>query len=540
LDHRNKVKVRFIFFFLLCFFQISIFQFSQPSSSLIFFDLKDKTNNIAVTNYGISEIQLKSQTIKWKEAINKTLDDELVIDYFSGQRGMSSIGLAYLKLYNTTQNNTYLNIAEKIGNYIEIESISTDQGTVWPKSESNPWNWTGIRYGNAGIIPFLIQLSDLNNDSRFMDLASTAADYLVNIKKNNNLDHAWWLTAGDSGFVTTDYYYGTAGIVSSLLDVYESTGNDLYLDVAINGALWLDSLFNFTNTEKSMGFLRWAVTNDTYFSNLKYTGILSGQSGIGKVFLKLYQVTEDIKWFENAKIIGTWLKNQDINDTGLYPYPGSPYLTNRDDNAKNILGMSSGSIGIADFYLDLYSFDNDNLWLYEVIRILNTTIESLTLSDYGYILPYQLNQYIDDEYYIGNWNGMSGLIQFLSRLISLFNHPDHIKMLNNVFESLDTISHKFNGYIPPKLGEEFILTNGENGIAGIILGLNSINAINLTSLGKFNEKYVTALKTLPDPVITYISSEKTLNDQSMIGALSFLIIVILKLKIRNRKESKVK
>ncbi|MHA1983913.1 MAG: lanthionine synthetase LanC family protein, partial [Candidatus Hodarchaeales archaeon] len=211
-----------------------------------------------IPNYEISEIQLKSQnlsnyianklislgeenqtTIKWKEAINKTSDDELVIDYFSGQRGMSSIGLAYLKVYNATQNNTYLKIAEKIGNYLELESISTNQGTVWPKSENNPWNWTGMRYGNAGIIPFLIDLFSFTEDSRFNNLASSAADYLVYIKRSNNSDFAWWLTAGDSGFITTDYYYGTSGIVSSLLDVYELTGNDLYLDTAIKGANWL-------------------------------------------------------------------------------------------------------------------------------------------------------------------------------------------------------------------------------------------------------------------------------------------------------------
>jgi hypothetical protein len=238
LDYRNKVKVRFIFFFLLCFFQIFIFQFSQPSSSLIFYDLKDKTNNDVISKNEISEIQLKSQNlsnyianklillgeenkimIKWREAINKSLDDELVIDYFSGQRGMSSIGSAYLKLYNTTQNNTYLKISEKIGNYLKIQSISTDDGTVWPKSEDNPWNWTGIRYGNAGIIPFLIELSSFTENSSFNNLASNAADYLVYIKRSNNSDHAWWLTAGDSGFITTDYYYGTSGIVSSLIEI---------------------------------------------------------------------------------------------------------------------------------------------------------------------------------------------------------------------------------------------------------------------------------------------------------------------------------
>jgi hypothetical protein len=196
--------------------------------------------------------------------------------------------------------------------------------------------------------------------------------------------------------------------------------------------------------------------------------------------------------------------------------------------------MSSGSIGIADFYLDLYEQDNDNLWLYEVIRITNTIEKALTLSDYGYILPYQTTQSTNNEFYLGSWNGLSGLIQYLSRLISLFNHSDHVEMLNNVFESLDTISHKFNGFIPSKLGEEFIITNGENGIAGIILGLNSINVINLKSLGKFNDKYVTALKTLPDPEITYVVSEKTLSDHSMIGTLTLLILIVLKLKIRNR------
>ncbi|KKK68448.1 hypothetical protein LCGC14_2943950, partial [marine sediment metagenome] len=376
------------------------------------------------------------------------------------------------QIYKITQNSTYLSIIKKIGNYLKDISIKTSNGTVWPKSENNPWNWTGMRYGNAGIIPFLISLNQMDNDISFYDLTSEAADYLVNIQKSNISEYAWWLTAGDTGFITTDYYYGTTGIVSSLLDAYTLTKNDLYLNTAIKGVHWLDSLIEFTDDHFSSGFIPWAVTNDDYYNSIKYTGILSGQAGIGKVFLKLYNLTKNEKWFDNAEILGNWLRNQDINDTGLFPYPGSPYLTNRGENAKNLLGLSVGSIGIADFFLDLFEYDNNDLWLYEVIRITNRISESLESTEYGYLMPFELYQFREKEYYTGYFYGLSGFVKYLSRLIELFNIPDHLKILDNLITSFQDLTGKFTGIIPTKLDEDYILTNGENGLASIMLGLS--------------------------------------------------------------------
>ncbi|HKZ41140.1 MAG TPA: lanthionine synthetase LanC family protein, partial [Candidatus Hodarchaeales archaeon] len=307
--------------------------------------------------------------MKWKDVYNLTIDGIEEFDYYPGMRGMSSVGMTYAELYSSTGNATYYSILQSIGDFVLALAVNGTVGKTWPKSEANSRNWTIARYGNAGILPFLLEIGKITKAQRFIDGAKAAADYLVETKINNGTGVAYWLTNGRNGFVATDFYYGVAGVISSLLDAYVTLNKSVYLSTAIEGGNWLISLAEKPEITTDQAFVPWTVSNDEVFRTLAHTGYLSGQAGIGEVFLKLHAIDRGSNWLEFAKKLGNWLRGTDFNDTGLYPSAGAPYLTNRDENSGNILGLASGSLGIARFFLHLYDKDREEQWLYEIIRI---------------------------------------------------------------------------------------------------------------------------------------------------------------------------
>ncbi|MFV2016272.1 MAG: hypothetical protein ACC656_12640, partial [Candidatus Heimdallarchaeota archaeon] len=360
---------------------------------------------------------------------------------------------------------------------------------------------------------------------KYLDLAERAGNWLLEHSFQFGSNSVYWLTVGEEGFTSTDYYYGGAGIVDSLLKIYSKTKNTTFLDYAVNGANWIISSKIITNETNKASYFPWTTSNISFFKDIVYSGQLNGIAGIGKVFLNLYRNTNDINWLTQSKQLGYWLQSVDFNDTGLFPNGGAPYITGLYEGAPNILGYGSGSLGIAEFYLQLFlEEDTQNVeWLYEIIRI-TSSIEQILDSNSNYFLPIQKNT---TQYLIGLQSGIAAVIKVYSQLIQYFNQTNQLATLKNLLNSLKTLTNQFKGSLPEDINQELINNNRENGLAGILESLSYVLNLEGRNNGQFSDNYVSALESLPKPKFTYVPSVNS-NFYFSILSMIFLLIVAKK------------
>jgi lantibiotic modifying enzyme len=533
--HINKIKGILLFVFLVSVITGSSaqtlesisFQSKNQTLNTISFDFSVVSNLIfEINGILLRNAEIGPETIKWNQYTDLLTNDPDDY-YYAGQRGMAGIGQSYYKLYNVTQNQTYYDILIKIGNYLETTLVEDGYSVKWKKAEDEAQYWTSYRYGNTGIIPFLLDLYKLSNNNKYLDLAERAGNWLIRNSLQNGTNSVYWLTVGDTGFTSTDYYYGVAGIIDNLLKIYSVSNNKTFLEYSIMGANWILKSKVTINETNRAGFIPWTTSDIPSFKDTVYSGQLNGISGIGIALLNLYKISKDSYWLNQSRQLGYWLQSIDFNDTGLFPDGGAPYLTGLNEGAPNILGLGSGSLGIADFYTQLFLEDRKVEWLYEIIRI-TTTIESILEANPYYLLPVQMNS---SKYFFGLQLGLAGLIKVYTTLIKNFDQLNHLKVLNNTLNSLKNQLENLDGNLTESLRGNLINNNRENGLAGILESLAYIKDLEGKERGKFSNDYELAVKTLPDPIITVPQSA---NFEFFIG---FMIILLWGLK---RIKSKTK
>jgi lantibiotic modifying enzyme len=503
----KTIKFQNIFIVLILFFSFSLSSSTTQSN----FESHNKNNN-SINTFSFDEINTTIMTIfkfletvgektnssiKWSQYLNK-FDDGPILQYYPGQRGMAGIGHAIFKLYNETKFQYFYDIIIKTGNYLISSYIEDGYSVKWRKSESELQFWTSYRYGNSGIIPFLLDLYFMTDNKTYLDIATRAGNWLLSVSKINSTDSIYWLTAGENGFISTDYYYGVAGVVDSLIELYSKTNNATFLESAIKGANWILKSKIVTNNTNNAGYIPWTTAEIEFFKDFAYTGRLNGITGIGNVLLHLFKATKDNQWLDQSKQLAFWLQSTDFNDTGMYPNGGAPYITDLYEGAANILDFGSGSLGVADFFLNLYLVDKDIKWLYEIIRITSTIENIMSVINNNY-LPQQKNTSL---YYTGLNSGLGGLIKIYSDLVYYFNYSNHNNILNSSINIMNKLILSNNGNITEIIYGKLINTNAENGIASLLESFSNIYKLKKNNYGIYEKAYDKAILTLPDPLIT--------------------------------------
>ncbi|MFW9928900.1 MAG: lanthionine synthetase LanC family protein [Candidatus Thorarchaeota archaeon] len=488
---------------------------TQKSKSInninsLFNELKQKSGisiqYLVHSLYNLSEST--STGITWSQEHSTTPRELIDASHFYGQRGLASIGLTFIDLYNFDHNYTYLVTANQIANYLFVMSKNSNSGIFWVKSKEDSTNWIGTRYGNAGIIPFYLKLYQTTNNETYLSIANQAANFLINIAQNNGTNKEYWLANGEKGYIITDYYYGVSGIIDCLLQIYDVTHNSTYLTYAIAGGNFLNSLILKENVNSNTGYIPWTISPVANYDQLVFTGYLNGQAGIGQTFLYLYDHTNTLLWLESAITLGNWLITQDKNDSGLYNSAGSSYLTHLSDVSGNIIGFGSGSLGIANFYLNIYQHQPSNIWLYKIIRIMNLIEKVTTKVSKGSIIPYQYQENSENEYLMGRFSGLSGVVGILAQFNYYFNNSEYWNQLDTFVTTLSIYINQYNGFLPFEIGTDIINVNGEDGIASMINSLLLIENLSSLTLGSLSQQYNQALLSIPPPQITYPPSQK--------------------------------
>jgi lantibiotic modifying enzyme len=198
---------------------------------------------------------------------------------------------------------------------------------------------TDIISGSAGTGLFLLYAAREFQKPALAQLAARAGTRLIELARKEGPGLKW---AMDPKFprLMPNFSHGTAGIAYFLAALYSETRDRRFLDAAVAGARYLQSV------AKTAGDVCLVFHNEPDGKDLYYLGWCHGPVGTARLFFRLYQVTNDREWL-------AWVQKsaQALRASGI-PETQTPGFWNN-------VGQCCGSAGVADFFLALWRETGD-------------------------------------------------------------------------------------------------------------------------------------------------------------------------------------
>jgi lantibiotic modifying enzyme len=206
-------------------------------------------------------------------------------------------------------------------------------------------NDTDIISGSAGTGLFLLYAARELKDPSARELAALAGRRLIELGRPEGGGLKWsWSADPKKLTLMPNFSHGTAGIAYFLATLYRETKKKEFLDAAIAGARYLQSV------AKTDGDVCLIFHNEVNGRDLHYLGWCHGPAGTARLFYRLYQVTGDRAWME-------WVRKSARADMES----GIP--DKRTPGFWNNVSQCCGSAGVAEFFLNLYGVTGERRYL---------------------------------------------------------------------------------------------------------------------------------------------------------------------------------
>ncbi|MHA2253956.1 MAG: lanthionine synthetase LanC family protein, partial [Candidatus Kariarchaeaceae archaeon] len=245
---------------------------------------------------------------------------------------------------------------------LDLQTI-IEEAFVWVKNQQNEdgipiqdrgtYITTGIEYGAAGIGSSLLEVYKNLQISTYLSFAEDMANWIIQVGAwKDDRFRVIWTPYGDNtefdGFHATGLSVGMAGIMDFMLDLFETTSNSTYKEVAIGmandllvtdqGGYWYDGAVSY-------------ITKYVH-GNSGLVGYNVGSTGIAEQLLRIYDLTSDQQLLESSARVEKFVEHFSHEDGSI-----SAGIIN---DVVKPTGLGLGSAGIAEYYLNLYErFKND-------------------------------------------------------------------------------------------------------------------------------------------------------------------------------------
>ena len=203
-------------------------------------------------------------------------------------------------------------------------------GIAWTEPGENQV-FSDIVYGSAGIGLTLLYAAERLSETRALERASRAGDYLVSIGIPHG-DGLKWNMTPDFPRLMPNFSHGTAGVGYFLARLYERTQQEKYLDAAIKSAVYLEDIARCDGD----GCL--VFHHEPGGEDLFYLSWCHGPAGTSRLFYQLLKTTGDARWMTAlhrgaAGVIGT----------------GAPQ--ERSPGYWNNISQCCGDCGVGEYFL---------------------------------------------------------------------------------------------------------------------------------------------------------------------------------------------
>nr|MDJ0837961.1 lanthionine synthetase C family protein [Acidobacteriota bacterium] len=235
-------------------------------------------------------------------------------DLFFGAAGW---GLAGLYFYHKTGKEMYLDYAKRAAQGI-VEKLTEEENGGLSYKNLDGETYFGLGHGAAGIALFMLRLYEKTREAGVLDVAKRLMEYELSNSQELDGSIVWAQSLEDSR-IYPYFRHGSAGIGMTLIRFYKVLGEQRYLDLARDAAVYPGQLYSVL------------------------PGLFSGLTGIGEFMLDLHMVTGEEKYKDSARNMADKANLYSVSHAGGRAFPGDELL-------KLSADFCTGSAGIAQFF----------------------------------------------------------------------------------------------------------------------------------------------------------------------------------------------
>ena len=252
--------------------------------------------------------------------------------------GVAGVGFVLGEVYKTTNDAKYRDGMRKSVEILQRTAIEKGAGVEWTPV-------TDIISGTAGTGLYLLHAAKELKMPAAQELAVRAGRRLMELGIKEAGGTKWPMSPGMARMMP-NFSHGTAGIAYFLARLNEETKDQAFLDSALSGARYLQSI---AATEGDMCLILHHEPEEDG-KNLFYLGYCHGPVGTARLWYQLSKVTGDKQWME-------WVHKsaRGIMKSGV-PEQQTPGFWNN-------VGQCCGSAGVAEFFLHLHKLTGSKEYL---------------------------------------------------------------------------------------------------------------------------------------------------------------------------------
>ncbi|MEE9353026.1 MAG: lanthionine synthetase LanC family protein, partial [Candidatus Thorarchaeota archaeon] len=202
-------------------------------------------------------------------------------------RSPAGIGSFFLRLYQTTNNQIYMNRVTEITDFLTNNATLSNGGFAWDDSNDNDRIATALGHGLAGTGMFFVEAYQATGNPEYAAVIQGITQALGDRAVETD-DGIAWTQSDKTSDVHYGLYYGVAG-VGMFMNLAAHSG--------MTFATQIDDALEYLQSAAvaDAGGLKWPEYNGT---SAKYkTSYLKGAAGIGSLFLNAYKAKHGDRFF---------------------------------------------------------------------------------------------------------------------------------------------------------------------------------------------------------------------------------------------------
>lgn len=171
-------------------------------------------------------------------------------DLFFGSAG---VGLAHLRFFLSTKNESYLAFATEVGEHLLRSRVEHEGTCFWLKGGRE---YSGLGDGAAGIALYLLYLWRLTGNEEYLEIGCRALERVLENAERTPDGGLTWRLVQDSPTVIPSWRWGTAGVGMVLLRYRSALGTDRYDSVLSDIVLDTDRKYSVFPSQQ-LGLAGW-------------------------------------------------------------------------------------------------------------------------------------------------------------------------------------------------------------------------------------------------------------------------------------------
>ncbi|WP_121614317.1 lanthionine synthetase LanC family protein [Mesobacillus foraminis] len=312
-------------------------------------------------------------------------------------------------LFNKPIAEDYLNAAKIAADWLLASALKSSEGYFWQDSKLGKLSVYG---GNAGIVNFLLHIAKVTGDESYLDGAIQGSRFIIN-QWNDGKELP---TYGDVYNSQWCFYNGATGIAFTLNEVAKFSGEQEFQDFATN-------IINET--------INAAIETE---SGPKWTGDTGVFFDSGIVLFLLYAAKEYKKaeWLEFAVRAGDRILKQGvaIHNSGTKWPNVNPAVLGLPEGSE-IPNFFYGTSGVAYTMARLFEESNKGQFLEAALEGAKYIRSIATVKENNILIPYSLPHY-KDTYYLGLCHGAVGTARLFYQLYKVTGDTHHKEFVDGL------------------------------------------------------------------------------------------------------------